>query len=250
MIKIINLKILIYIFICSTSAFAQNKRDIINQLSTYSALYNGIFDGTVTCVELSKSGDFGLGTFHGIDGEMIVLDGVIYQVPADGKVVIIKNKQLTSPFFMLTWFDADKSVLLNSGQTFTDLKKMADTLLPSQNMMYAIRIDGVFQKMKTRSIPKQNKPYPTLTELIKTQPVFEFENIEGTIIGFWTPDFLAGTGLPGFHLHFLTKDRTRGGHILDFTIKEATIKMDDSPYFHLIIPQNEEFQKAKMGTKN
>jgi acetolactate decarboxylase len=245
-----GLKILFVILMFSLSALAQKRRDIINQLSTYNALYNGIFDGTISFAKLSKSGDFGLGTFNAIDGEMIMLDHIIYQVPADGKVIVIKNKKITSPFAMLTWFDTDKSVVLNSGQTFNDLKKEANSLLPGQNMTYAIRIDGIFQKMKTRSIPKQNKPYPTLTELVKTQPVFEFENIEGTVIGFWTPEFLAGTGLPGFHLHFLTKDRSRGGHILDFMLKEATLKIDDSPYFHLIIPRNEEFQKAEMGMKN
>jgi acetolactate decarboxylase len=244
---------LIFQIIAFNICFSQNSgtnqlnRDRLVQFSTYDALYQGVFEGTVKYKDFVQYGDFGIGTFDGLDGEMIMLDNIIYQIPASGKVKQISDLSVTTPFLMLTFFDIDKELKLAENLKYADLQAKGDSMLPSKNVMYAIRIDGIFKKMKTRSVPKQSRPYPKLAEIVKTQPVFEFENIEGTLVGYWTPQFLKGTGFPGFHLHFISKDRKSGGHVLDFTVSEAILKLDKTNDFELIIPDNEDFYKANFG---
>lgn len=114
----------------------------------------------------------------------------------------------------------------------------------SKNLFYAIRIEGEFEYVKTRSVPKQSKPYKKLTEVVNTQPTFEMKAVKGTIIGFCCPYYVKGINVPGCHLHFLTADRTHGGHVLDFIIKNASLNIDVTPGFYLSLPTSSEFSKA------
>ena len=123
-----------------------------------------------------------------------------------------------------------------------------DTLLPSRNIFYAIRIEGTFRYVKTRSVPRQAKPYPRLAEVVKTQPSFEFRNQRGVMVGFWTPNYAAGLNVPGYHFHFLTAERTGGGHVLECTLGQVKISVDDTPRFSLDLPRTREFRAAVLDT--
>jgi acetolactate decarboxylase len=162
--------------------------------------------------ELMQHGNFGLGGFNALNGEMILLDGKIYQVPASGKVNANPDLSDKTPYAAVCDFKAQKSIKLIGD---TNIYKILDTLINNPDVFVAIKISGNFSYLKTRSIPEQHKPYPTLTEIVKTQPVFEKTNVKGTIVGFRSPQFAAGINPPGFHLHFIADDASIGGHLLE-----------------------------------
>jgi acetolactate decarboxylase len=222
------------------------ERETLMQVSTIDALMNGVYDGVMTTGELKKYGDFGIGTFEALDGEMLVLDGVVYQVKADGVAYVVDNSGET-PFAAVTWFDSDYSGELAAGMNYAELQTYLDSILPTENIFYAFRISGTFSYMKTRSVPAQQKPYPPLVEVTQHQPVFEFGSVEGTIVGFRCPSFVDGVNVPGYHLHFLTADKQAGGHILDFTITQAEVSIDYTSEFKMILPgEDSDFYKLNL----
>lgn len=205
------------------------------QVSTIDAILNGLYEGMTDFKTLQTYGDFGIGTFVGLDGEMISLDGRFYQVKADGIAYEVPDTMET-PFASMTFFDSDKELELAQGMNFTELQVFLDDNLPTENIFYAIKISGTFSYMKTRSVPGQQKPYPPLVEVTANQPVFELNDVKGTIVGFRSPPYAAGVNVPGYHLHFLTEDASAGGHILDFTVEKATAFIDNTSGFYMVLP--------------
>jgi acetolactate decarboxylase len=223
--------------------------DTIYQFSVIDALLEGVYDGEITCAELKENGDFGLGTFDNLDGEMLELDGVIYQVKADGNVYEINDTE-TSPFAAVTFFETDIQEEINTEMTGQGLASYIEELLPGKNLMYAVKVTGNFSYMKTRSVAAQEKPYPRLVDVTKDQSVFEFNDTEGTIVGYWMPEYINGINVPGYHLHFITADRTAGGHILDYTISSGTIEIDSCDSFYLELPENENYLSTGLSADN
>ena len=226
-----------------------SQRDVLTQISTIDALISGLYDGKTPIVELKRYGDVGVGTFQGLDGEMVVLDGVIYQVRGDGSVRI-PDLTTTTPFAMVTFLDADQERVLRPGSTLSEVFQQIDAILPSKNIFQAIRIEGVFEKVTTRSVPKQSKPYPPLDKVLRAQPIFDLVNVEGVMVGFRCPPFVKGINVPGYQLQFLTKDRQAGGRVLDLTVKKATAKIDNTPEFHLILPDDLDFYRLNLEAEN
>jgi acetolactate decarboxylase len=214
-------------------------RDVLFQVSTIDALMQGVYDGVMNFGELEPQGDFGIGCFEGIDGEMVALDGDYYQVKSDGVAYPVSDT-MTTPFSTVTYFDKDLVVNV-SANNFTELCRILDAQIPSHNLFYAIRIDGTFPYVKTRSIPKQQKPYPLLKDAAANQSVFEFENITGTIVGFYTPDYAEGLNVPGYHLHLITEDRMAGGHILELALNNSEVWLDVTPVFNMALPTSGDF---------
>lgn len=210
--------------------------DTVTQVSTIDALLAGVYDGHMACGELLKNGNFGIGTFDGLDGEMVVLDGTVYQVKADGRVYT-PGPRLTTPFAAVVRFQPDRALTVEDPLSYDDLKKLLDKEVPDQNIFCGIRIDGRFSFMKTRSVPAQKKPYPTLVEVTKNQPVFEMTDVTGTIVGFRCPPYVKGINVAGYHLHFISRDRTSGGHILAFNSEDAAIRIDACNRFLLVLPK-------------
>jgi len=213
------------------------EREVLVQVSTIDALLDGVFDGETTYAQLCRYGDFGIGTFNGLDGEMIAFDGAVWQVRADGKAYRVDAAAAYTPFAAVTYFDTDITVPVAAGTDFAGLAKLIDGLVPSSNYFYAIRLDGVFTYMKTRSVPAQQKPYPPLVEVTKHQPEFEFHDVAGTVVGFRCPPFAKGVNVTGDHLHFLNIARSGGGHILAFTVKEAVLSIDLTSRYLLLLPE-------------
>jgi acetolactate decarboxylase len=219
-------------------------RETLQQFSTIDALMNGLYNGVTTVSQILKFGDTGVGTFERLDGEMVILEGKVYQVSVNGKVTI-KDGATLSPFAEITYFSQDREISLPAGLDFAGVQKYIDSQLPSTNMIYAFKFDGKFNYMKTRSVPAQNKPYPGLAEVTQKQAVFEFNDIEGAIVGFRCPVFVNGVNVAGYHWHFLSKNRDSGGHVLDFTVSQAEALVDDTPEFRLVLPdQNNDFYKT------
>jgi alpha-acetolactate decarboxylase len=170
----------------SQSAYQGQERDILYQVSTFNALLDGLYDGQFSFGELRKYGDTGIGTVAGLDGELVVLDGQFYQVKADGVAYPVDDNMQT-PFASVSYFDADKTVTLSGSMDFAQLQDKLNEMITNKNIFHVIKINGDFKYVKTRSVPGQQKPYPPMVEVTKNQPEFEFENVTGTLVGFWCP---------------------------------------------------------------
>jgi acetolactate decarboxylase len=218
--------------------------ETLTQVSTYPALQRGQFNGEVTYAQLAQVGDFGLGTFQGLDGEMIALDGVFYQAKSDGSVGIA-DPNLTTPFADVSFFHSSQQLQLTTPLTNVDqLKVYLSQHLPSTNQPYAFKISGIFPTITFRSVPKQSAPYPTLTDAIAKQIVFEERNISGTLVGYVLPNYFNTIAVMGYHFHSISTDKRHGGHVLDVSLTNATMDIDDLASVKLLIPQNATFQQT------
>jgi acetolactate decarboxylase len=215
------------------------------QTSTLQALMAGVYDGDLTFAALARHGDFGLGTFDALDGEMVALDGTFYQIKADGRVYPVTGAMKT-PFAAVTFFKAGRTHMIEMPLTYQQLLDYVDKLLPSPNLPYAIRVDGRFTSVKTRSIPRQQKPYPPLAQAAQKQAVFELANVKGVIVALRSPAYLAGVNMAGYHCHFITADRRAGGHLLDCRVEGATVAVDALPNFYLRLPDSQEFLQSDL----
>jgi acetolactate decarboxylase len=194
----------------------------------------------MTVAELAEHGDFGLGTFNALDGEMIVLDGAVYQARADG-LVQPAGEEAQTPFAAVTHFQADEVTEAGEDSTCSGLQSQIDAHLPSLNapyaIPYAIKVSGNFAFVQMRAPRQQSAPYPTLTEALADQAVFESHNISGTMVGFRLPEYLAGANAAGYHFHFISDDRQRGGHLLDCQVEAVTVEIDTTDRIYIDVSQ-------------
>jgi len=225
------------IFILSFSGCSSIPENRVAQRSTIDALLAGAYDGSMSCRQLLEYGDFGIGTFDRLDGEMIVLDGEIYQIKSDGKVYN-PDLSIMTPFAAVSSFRPDIIFTIPGRLDYAGLESTIDNYAPNQNEFIAIKVTGRFSRMKVRSVPAQQKPYPPLVEVTKKQKIFEIKDIEGSIVGFRSPPFVKGINVPGYHCHFLSDDRNKGGHILDCEIISGIVELDSCNQFLLILPED------------
>jgi acetolactate decarboxylase len=195
------------------------------------------FDGCLPCRELLKYGDIGIGTYDRMDGEMIVVDGCLYQAKADGKVYAPDPDNRT-PFATVCRFDPDQTWTLSDSINLEAMKKMIDEKASNQNVFVAIRVEGSFSYMKTHALQIQSKPYPPTAEVVKACVQREMKDVSGTIVGFRSPPYVRGIGDPGYHLHFLSNDKTQGGHVLAFEMDRGDCAIDICSNFHVILPED------------
>lgn len=176
------------------------------------ALVEGIYRESIPLARLKEHGDFGLGTFDNLDGEMVMLDGRIYQSTSDGHVHEVSDATST-PFAAVTRWQPASHDELNRELDHAAFMSWLLDLLPSPNLVYALRIDGSFAEIQVRSMARQESPRP-LVEAAREQPVITYKDAHGTLAGFYTPQFLESLSVPGFHLHYLSDDRCDGGHLI------------------------------------
>jgi acetolactate decarboxylase len=214
------------------------------QVSTSGALVQGIYERAVSSTFLLNYGDFGIGTFDNLDGEMVVLDGAIYQVRSDGTVTRIVDDTGT-PFAVVVHFVADQDQMIDSASSFENLSKICNQYRDSDNLFYAFRIDGHFDHIHTRAMKATLDGLP-LAQAAAVQPEFEFKDVEGTLIGLWSPQFSSALNVAGYHFHFLSKERTKGGHLLECSGKNLRVRVERLNDFHLSLPESEEFLRADL----
>jgi acetolactate decarboxylase len=205
------------------------------QTSTVQALLGGAFDGDVTLAEVLEHGDLGLGTLDGLDGELIVLDGEPWKANLDCTLVQ-PDRGSTTPYAVVVPFSPGPPLSLAGPLDGAGLEARLRQHTGTPQAPTAIRIDGRFERVQVRSVPKQARPYPPLATAIAHQQVTELTDTSGTMVGFLFPDALDGIEMVGVHLHFVTGDRSRGGHVLSFTLAEATASLDDATDLHVELP--------------
>ncbi len=204
------------------------------QVSTMAALEQGDFRGRLSLQALRRLGDFGIGTFDGLDGEMVELDGRIYQVAVDG-IAHPATDSMKTPFAMVSRFKNEKPVLLEKPMSLAELERALDEMLKAKDGIYAIKVEGEFRKARVRSVPKQDSPFPVLAVAVKSQRIFELTDQSGTAVGYWFPAFMSGVNAPGYHFHFLSRDAKSGGHLLDCETKTVKVTINRIEQFHLLL---------------
>lgn len=215
------------------------------QVSTSAALVEGLYQGAVKVDRILAHGDFGLGTFIDLDGEMVVLDGLCYQVSSDGTVSEVEGDRLI-PYAIVTRFNADFSKRQAKMNDFAELAAVCDRLRDSENLFYAFRVDGRFSQVKTR-VMKPVSEGTGLKAAASAQQEFIFENQEGTLVGLWSPGFAGSFSVPGYHFHFLSLERKSGGHVLECRADDVTIAGCAMHEMHVSLPETAEFLKADLS---
>lgn len=217
----------------------------VYQIATMSALLDGIYDGDVPIRKLLTHGDFGLGTFNGLDGELLILDSTCYQLRSDGSATRAALDALV-PFAVITRFRAQQTIDVTRALDRAAVTALVDASLDSANLMVAVRVRGRFETVRTRTVSEQHEPYPPFTEATRDQHEVTLTDVEGTLAGFRMPQWLQGISVAGYHAHFLDADRRRGGHALDYRLLRGTVDIGVYSEFHLSLPQTPRFEHADL----
>jgi acetolactate decarboxylase len=215
------------------------------QVSTSTALVEGVYGGVVTVGELKQHGSFGLGTFDGLDGEMLALDGRFYQVLGDGTVRQASD-DARAPFAVVTAFRAERQFTIDRAESFDDLTAQLDRRRDTGNLFFAVRIDGRFSHVRTRALCKTARGV-SLVDATAHQPEFAVTDVTGTAVGFWTPLYARTINVAGWHFHFVTDDRTGGGHLLDCQGVNLRVQMQDLADIRIAMPETAAFLQADLS---
>ena len=215
---------------------AEREGHALFQASTIGALLEGSYDGDLRIAELAERGNLGVGTLNGLDGELIALDGTFLRADIDGVLHPVGPDERT-PFAVVTRFEPSVGFDMEGPLTQDELLAAVDGRLPDGTPSCAIRVDGEFRSVRARSVPRQRPPYRPLAEVVADQHEFELGPVEGTMVGFRFPDYAEGIEVSGYHLHFATADRTRGGHVLDSRAGPVRVQLDPSYDLHVELPR-------------
>ena len=202
--------------------------NVLYQYSVMAALMDGVAEHGLPLGRLLKHGNFGLGTFRHMAGEMAMNEGRAWQMTSDGGIRELDaaaeakqdNDASCCPFAMVTNFQPTVHDALpvdaSPVKTKDDFAAWLDRRLPAnaRNQFVALRLKGSFASVTIRVIPAQSFRGQKLAELTAAQSEHTATELRGTVVGFRSPGYAAGVGVPGLHLHFLSDDDTYGGHIL------------------------------------
>lgn len=211
------------------------------------SLESGCYDGITRVEDLRQFGNLGLGAFDHLDGEMVGVDGIFYQVFADSRAEPAAASA-TLPFCMVTEFTGSPPTPLPPDLTPGTLPAFLDSLGLSPNLVYTMRVEGSFRKLRTRCLPRQERPYPPLFEVVKSQPEFFYPEISGTMVGFRSPGYVGHLTPPGHHLHFVSADRTVGGHVLSFEGTIATVSTEHVDRQDISYPTGGDFASLNVAS--
>ena len=228
---------------------AQADRESIAQVALLQSLAQGYFGGTVTAGQLRKLGDTGIGTFEGLNGEMIVLDGKVYQALGDGRVIVAPDKTII-PYATVTFFDQDIAIKLKDIKDKAEFEKILNEAVHKHgaNSFYMVKLHAQFDSVLFRSEYGSKEPYPTLVEALKgKQTEFTEKKINGTLVGLYCPSYMGELNSVGWHFHFLSDDKQKGGHILELSLKEGTIYLDKTDKFTMILHDDQKFHDINLA---
>lgn len=220
------------------------KNTQIYQIGTMNSLINGVLEGDVTLKRLAQKGDFGIGTYNHVAGEMILLDKTFYQIGKEG-IVRRASQSIKTPFAVVTFFHKKQVYRTYHKHTLKQLKAFIDTKIISKNLIYAIKIIGDFSKVQMRAMKTQKHSCHSLKQE-KNQYQYSLNSSKGTLVGFWFPQFMNNINVPGYHFHFLDMDKKRGGHLFNCISHASRIEISTAYNFHLELFQTTKFLQANL----
>lgn len=224
------------------------KPNTVFQYSTLSALLEGVYDGELSVGELKQYGNYGIGTFNALDGELLLFDGFCYKAQSNSQVVKVNDDQKI-PFATACYFIPDTVVMFKGLRSLQEVENQIDSIVPSTNLLYAYKITGEFDSIIIRSVPKQEKPYLRLIEAFKKQGVYTYEKENGVLFGYKFPNYLKDVNMNAFHLHFLSDDKSRGGHLLSCKLKDVTVEVAFVRNYQLELPNSAFFNQSSLTNK-
>ena len=220
------------------------KSNIIYQVSTLQALALGYTRPVVTVQEFMEHGDTGLGTFENVDGEMIVLDGVCYQAKPDGSIVR-SNDDAGVPFAVTGYVEGGRAFHMDEMASLEAIKQELTLKIEEDfglNSIHIARIDGWFYSVHARAGAPYRSQHVTLKDILsKTQKDFCFEKLHGTLVCVYYPDYMDGINAAGWHMHFLSEDRTLGGHVFKASMREGECVVQKMDRIDIQLPREAAF---------
>ena len=225
------------------------KSDKLFQVALLQSLMQGEYDGVITVGELKHYGDTGIGTFQSVNGELIAVDGKVYRALWDGSVEVVADDE-TVPFANVTFFDADVKRENVDAASINELKKILSDIANEngRNQFYMAKITGLMPSMNVRSELAQEKPYRTLDAALRTdQREFTYSDIKGTVVALYCPEYMDGLNSPGWHLHFVSDDGKKGGHVLELSAKNCLVEFDVISEFAMLIPNRTSFNDKDLA---
>jgi acetolactate decarboxylase len=233
---------------CPQKSNEVSKTKAVFQYSTLSALLEGVYDGEMTVGELKKRGDYGIGTFNALDGELVLSEGECYKVTSDSKVHKISDSEKI-PFAAICTYIPDTVIRINRAVNLKKLENYIDSVVVKTNLIYAYKVSGRFDTIVIRSVPKQEKPYKRLIEVYKMQGIYTFTNQEGILFGYKFPEYLKDVNMDNYHFHFLSSDKSKGGHLLNCTLTSGEVSVAYVRNFTLQLPDNKYFNQTILSNK-
>ena len=216
------------------------------QYNIWWGFVNKVFDGDLTVKALKKRGDIALGSYTQLDGELVMLDGIPYRIREDGSVSIPKDEDKIV-YVDAAFFEGEYSFEIDKATDFNSLIESINEWLPTPNKFYTFKISGTFNYMKCGGLNKQEKPYTDgLDVLIPKRPVFERNDVKGTIVGFYCPEFIGNINVAGYHFHFISDDKTLGGHVMAFNTQKLKIESDALSDYHFTLPDSDDFNNVSL----
>lgn len=218
----------------------------IYHFSIADSLLNSNFEGSTTIKEIKEVGDFGLGTLNDIDGEMIMINQHVYTMGGDGRARLVHDDEKT-PIAVVNFFKKDLTFKLGGNLNYDQLINKIDSLLPTENIFYAIKIQGEFKRIIVRTISKLSKPYPSLDEIKNKMVIHDYENVEGIMFGYKSPPFIEGISVPGYHFHFIDNDFSKGGHVYDIELVDGVIDIQLIHSFDVKLEKSKDFYQLNLN---
>lgn len=226
---ILGLSIALF-FSCSNDKYTP---DTMFQVNSFKLFAKGEYEGFYEYSKIFEQGDFGIGTFDALNGEMVMLDGKVFRILAEGPAVLVDGNE-TAPVATFCKFNEDLRFEA-SGLTLEELKLEIDSRLLNKDLFYAIRIEGEYNQLTTRSIYAQDKPFRILDEVLKEEVLLESKDVKGTAVGFRSPEHMEQALWKSYHLHFISSDESFGGHIHKAVLGDVTVRIDILNHLNLIL---------------
>jgi len=220
----------------------------IQQFSFVDALVAGLFDGAFAAAEVTEAGSFGVGCGDALDGELVLIDGSLFVCRADGVTTVAPDERI--PFAEVARFEPTFTRSLEGPLTESQFEHLVDSLVPSHNLFYAVRLDGVFESVTVREAVRQQHPFRGLADAVKDQHESTLGVTEGTLLGFKGPDVFQGLSVADYHLHYLASDRATGGHSMDFVLRSGTLSIETYAAFTVRLPETESYLAAELDDIN
>ena len=216
------------------------------QVSLFSILLSGRYGGVVSLAEVKRSGDMAIATMDRLDGEMQMIDGVVYQACSDGQVYQ-PGDDATIPFGTICNFRAEKSLPLENISSYELFEEHLGKLCPLDNIPLAIRSTGHFRLMKVRVVKRQERDGVGLAEAAKDEAVFDLADTSGDLVGFRLPGYVSGVNAPGWHLHFMDAERRHGGHVVNFSLLAGELRFCYADDFQVRLPDRTVFAGLELS---
>lgn len=216
----------------------------VTQFAVLDALLAGAYESGISVAAVRRLGDFGIGCCEHLGGEVVIIDGEVFECTVDAPPERIADDHILPFVEVCSLHDVASRPMMSADlEAFTTHVEAA---LVSRNLFHAIQVDGVFASVRVRATRRQEHPYRPLAEVTADQIETVITGSRGTLVGFWAPAIYQGITVAGLHMHFIAEDRSVGGHVLDVTIDAAELTLAAYARFNLHLPTDEQFLRTEL----